>query len=138
MRYLLRGAKCVGRHPSAVVREERDLLVVGGLGEARLGRWHLSDPFVCRDWGNLRWEELCEEGHVGEVLPMVVEWGGGWVFTHPCQPPGARHCAVAETERSTGPSSPGEPTALQPETEMGSEALNFSSPAASDQGRKAA
>lgn len=73
----------MGRHPSAVVREERDLLVVGGLGEARLGRWHLSDPFVCRDWGNLRWEELCEEGHVGEVLPMVVEWGvGGHSLIH--------------------------------------------------------
>ena len=34
MRYLLRGAKCVGRLLSAVVREERDLLVVGWLGEA--------------------------------------------------------------------------------------------------------
>ena len=39
---------------------------------------------MCRDWGNLRWEELCEEGHVGEVLPMVVELvaGGGHSLIH--------------------------------------------------------
>lgn len=63
----------------------------------------------------------------------------GWgALIHPCQLPGARHCAGAEAESSTGLSSPGEPIALQRETEMGSEAPSLHSPATSGQGRQAA